>query len=132
MQDKMNEELLAYILPEGVLKWFEVTGVERTERLLRIMLEEKNEVPILSEEHRGKRISSLGFKPITIDDFPIRGRKTELVFLRRIWQAEGVKQLIKRDIPIEAPGTKLEKEFAAFLKEAYRIYGGPDFVDSTR
>lgn len=128
----MYDELLGYMLPKGVLEWFDITAVEVTELVFRITLEEKNEVPVLSEEHRGKRITSQGFKPIIIDDFPIRGRKTELVFLRRVWRAEGVKELIKRDILIQAPGTKLEKEFAAFLKEIHRNNSGSNIINRFR
>ena len=113
----MDADLLSYFLPEGVLEWFVVKEIEKTERVFRITLEEKNSVPSIPEEHRGKNLISKGFKNIILDDFPLRGRKTELVFLRRVWQIEGTSELLKRDIALSAPGTKLEKEFASFLKE---------------
>jgi hypothetical protein len=40
--------------------------------------------------------------------------------MRRSWEIEGTNCLLKRDIQICFPGTKLEKEFASFLKELYR------------
>jgi hypothetical protein len=46
-----------------------------------------------------------------------KGRKGELILKRRCWKFEGVEKWLKREIDICAPGTKLEKEFANFLKE---------------
>jgi len=40
-----------------------------------------------------------------------------LLLRRRIWKIEGVKKLFKNDLLLIMQGTKLEKEFAAFLKE---------------
>jgi hypothetical protein len=119
------EEFLAMFLPTGILDWFTVKEINKTDQRLEITLEEKNIVPELPLELRGKTVTSKGFKKIVVDDFPVRGRKTELIFLRRIWQIEGHKTLLKRDIKICALGTKLEKEFADFLKERhrYRING---------
>lgn len=117
MDEKTFKEILSIFLPDEMLKWFNFKDAERDAVNFRIYLEEKNEVPPLPEEHRKKNVTSKGFKQIIVDDFPIRGRKTQLIILRRIWKIEGVEQLLKRDIPISAPGTKLEQEFADFLKE---------------
>lgn len=116
----MDNTILAYFLPNGVLDWFDVKKIERGDKKIRIELQEKNIVPEVPDEHQGKRIISKGFKKIVVDDFPIRGRKTELVFFRRVWQIEGVKEMLKRDIDLCVPGTNLEKEFADFLKELDR------------
>ena len=113
----METDLLHYFLPEGILEWFIVKDIEKHEGRMRIIFEEKNIVPEIPEAYRGKKVSSKGFKELFIDDFPIRGRKTELLFLRRTWEIEGVNKRLKRDIKIAAKGTKLEKEFADFLKE---------------
>lgn len=113
----METDLLHYFLPEGILEWFIVKDIERRKGKMRIIFEEKNIVPEIPEAYRGKNVISKGFKELFIDDFPIRGRKTELLFLRRSWEIEGVNKRLKRDIKISAEGTKLEKEFADFLKE---------------
>lgn len=113
----MQNEFLEPFLPEGIFEWFNLKQIERSEQGVRIVFEEKNTVPEIPAEHRGKKIISKGFKELLVDDFPIRGRKAELLFLRRVWQIEGVKNLLTRPIELCAPGTKLEKEFAAFLKE---------------
>ena len=112
----IEKSILELILPEGILEWFDLAGGDRNENDLRIILEEKN-LPPITEELKNKTIISKGFKEITITDFPIRGRRTLLTFRRRYWQAEGQIELLKRDIPLNFPGTQLEKEFADFLKE---------------
>lgn len=116
----MNTDLLEVFLPEGILEWFDVKEIEKGEEEIRITFEEKNIVPEIPEEHRGKNLISKGFKRIIVDDFPIRGKKTRLIFLRRAWKVEGVDRLLKRKIELCAPGTKLEKEFANFLKDLHR------------
>lgn len=116
----METDLLETFFPEGILKWFAVKDFEKSEEEIKITFEEKNITPELPEEYRGKKLISKGFKKIVVNDFPIRGRKTELIFLRRVWKIKGVDKLLKRDIGICAPGTKLEKEFADFLKDFHR------------
>jgi len=113
----MNTDYLEYFLPNDVLDWFNIINIEKSNEKLRIILEEKNLVPEIPKEHRGERIISKGFTEFLIDDFPIRGRKTELLFLRRIWETERTGKRLKRNITLCAKGTKLEKEFADFLKE---------------
>ncbi len=114
---ELDKELLSLLLPEGILEYFDYKGYEKYSQHLRIILEEKNKVPPLPEEHKDKHIKSKGFKDIEIEDFPIRGRKVRLLLRRRVWKIEGVKQLHKREISLTYPGTRLEKEFADFLKE---------------
>jgi len=109
-------DALKFFLPEGVLGCFDVKNVEKKKEGVEMMFEEKNVVPEIPKEHRGKRLTSKGFKKIVVNDFPIRGKKSKLIFLRRVWKIEGVDELLKRKIEICAPGTKLEKEFASFLK----------------
>lgn len=116
----MEKELLEVFLPEGILEWFDVKKIENSEQKIRITFEEKNVVPELAEKHRGKNVVSKGFKRLLIDDFPIRGKKAELIFLRRLWQIEGEKELLKRDLDLVIPGTTLSPDFALFLKEMCR------------
>jgi len=80
----MDNELLHIFLPAGILEWFEGEDVASTNLTIRLVLREKNIVPTLPEEHRDKNVVSKGFKEITVDDFPIRGRKAELLLYRRI------------------------------------------------
>lgn len=118
----MNEHnLLWAILPEGLEVFFELQKFEKDENKFRITLVEKNIIPSdLPNEYRGKKIINTVLDDIIIDDFPIRGRKGEIVLKRRSWKFEGVNTLLKRNIQLCAKGTKLEKEFADFLKELDR------------
>lgn len=113
----MNDGLLWAMLPDGLEEYFDVEKYEKTDKIFRIILLEKNKVPDFTDEYRNKKIINTVIKPITIDYFPIKGRKGELVLKRRCWKFEGVDRWLKRDIDICVPGTKLEKEFADFLKE---------------
>ena len=120
--DKIKE-IAELFLPEGILEYFEFTGYERKSREevkpygeITIILEEKNVVPKIPEEYRDRKIRQKGFKEIRVDDFPIRGRKVKLLLKRRVWQIEGTEEVFKKEIMTTYPGTKLEKEFAAFLK----------------
>ena len=105
--------LFSFFLPEGVLNYFDPVQGEKSLEAIHITLEEKNDPP-LQERHRGKTVLSKGFHDITITDFPARGRSVELTFRRRRWQVGD--ELLVRDIPLTAPGTQLEREFADFLK----------------
>jgi len=46
---------------------------------------EKNIVPEIADEYRGRKLDSKGFKKIVVNNFPIHdGQKTKLVFLSRV------------------------------------------------
>lgn len=111
------KDLVEIMLPEGILENFETTGLTKTPHSYTIRLEEKNRSPKLPVEYSDRKVISKGFKDITINDFPLRGRKVILQIRRRIWKIEGIKKLFKNDLSLTVQGTKLEKEFAAFLKE---------------
>ncbi|MBI5221960.1 MAG: transposase [Candidatus Magasanikbacteria bacterium] len=113
---KIDSSILEVFLPENTLEWFDIVQSKKDEAGISLLLEEKN-IPPISPEHKDKKIFSKGFHDITITDFPIRGRRAQLTFRRRRWQAEGSIGLIKRDIKLTAEGVQLEKEFADFLKE---------------
>lgn len=110
------EDVFSLFLPEGVLQWFDVVSGTKTETAFHVVLEEKNAPPI-TESIRSRHVESKGFTDITVEDFPVRGRKTTLTFRRRYRKVEGQDTLLKRDIQLVWEGTHLEKEFAAFLKE---------------
>jgi len=110
------KELLDYLLPEKILDYFDYHSINKKDGILEITLREKKKLPQLPVEHRDKKIITKGYKDICIDDFPIRGKKVILRLRRRIWKIEGVEELFKQPIDIAHTGTKLEKEFADFLK----------------
>ncbi len=115
-----SEEILSIFLPEKTLDYFDCVNARIIENVIRVRLIEKEWIPEIPENHRGKNIRSKGFKDFLVDDFPVRGKKVQLLLKRRVWKIEGVKELLKRDIPVVFPNTKLQKEFAVFLKGGSR------------
>jgi hypothetical protein len=112
------QELSELLLPAGILEYFDYEGLTKTNEEVVIVLTEKNTVPKLPDQYKDRTIRQKGFKKLTVNDFPVRGRKVKLLLRRRVWKIQGVKELYRKQIPeIIFPGTKLEKEFAAFLKE---------------
>ncbi|WP_420834733.1 ISAon1 family transposase N-terminal region protein [Aquimarina longa] len=62
-------------------------------------------------------IISHGFhKEITIQDFPIRGKKVYLHIKRRRWLDKSTKEIAPRNLDLVAQGTRMTVEFATFLK----------------
>jgi hypothetical protein len=116
MATTLEQRALELFFPAGVFEWFELTDSQKDDTTMKITLQEKN-IPPLTEEDKDKKVEAKGFNDITITDFPIRGRQTLITFKRRYWQIEGRAGYLKRDIKLNFPGTKLEKEFADFLKE---------------
>jgi hypothetical protein len=106
--------MFSFFLPKGTLQYFDLVHGERTQESIFLTLEEKNDPP-LEERHEGTSVLSKGFQDITVTDFPARGKAVTLTFRRRRWQVGD--ELLKREIPIAAEGTQLQKEFADFLKE---------------
>ncbi len=109
--------LVEIMLPEGILEFFNFEGLSKTPHSYKITLEEKNRSPKLPVEYSDRKVISKGFKDIILNDFPLRGRKVILRVRRRVWKIEGAKKLFKNDLSLTLQGTKLEKEFAGFLKE---------------
>jgi hypothetical protein len=111
-----EKEALSLLFPADAFIWFDIRNVKTDADNVYVVFEEKD-IPPLTEENKNKKILKRKFRNITITDFPIRGKRTILTFRRRYWKLEGEKEYLKRDIPLAFPGTKLEKEFADFLKE---------------
>ncbi len=112
----LEKQLYELIFPQGTFEHFTVTEGHSDERNAYITLEEKDDPP-LTRKHRNKNIVARKFHDITITDFPLRGKRTNLTFRRRYWKIEGQREYLKRDSRLTAPGTQLETEFADFLKE---------------
>lgn len=106
------------LLPEGMLEYFEVTAAEKAKDHYVISLKEKNLYP---GEFASHKLSSKGFmEEITVKDFPIRGRACYLKVKRRRWLNEDLNKVVSRNWELVAKGTRMTKEFAAFLKALHR------------
>lgn len=114
----MNIDLAHYLLPEGILEYFDVVSSKSTSDKIHFYLEEKNVLPTEYQQFTAK---SKGFVPeITIEDFPLRGKTVLLHIKQRRWSLIESKQIIKRDWNLVAQGTRMTSEFAAFLKDISR------------
>jgi len=121
----MNTSLIALFLPEGILDYFEIIDFERTDstlltynKRLTIFLTEKKTIP---EQYRDHVYKASGFmEPRVIEDYPIRNMLVSLSIKRRRWDVDlnGKTVKVSRDWnSIITQGTRISKEFAAFLKE---------------
>jgi hypothetical protein len=112
----LEREVYELIFPGGTFEYFDITKGYSDDENAYITLEEKD-IPPLKKSQKNKKIIARKFHNITITDFPLRGKRTSLIFRRRYWKIEGRKKYLKRDIRLTFPGTQLETEFANFLKE---------------
>lgn len=123
----INTSLLELILPDGILEYFTIVGLEKGDsgqyvydKTLTIFLEEKNSIP---EQYKTFRYKASGFmEPRLIKDYPIRSMLVTLSVKRRRWdvEIEGQMSKVSRDWRIVTQGTRMSEEYAAFLKEISR------------
>ena len=114
------QQLAEFLLPDGLLDFFKIEEVYKTDAGFHIHLLEKNIVP---KEYNNQKVLSKGFLPeIKIQDFPMRGKAVFLHIKRRRWQIESTGDIISRDWKLISSGTRITQEFADFLKGLLR-YG---------
>ncbi|TYP77312.1 ISAon1 family transposase N-terminal region protein [Aquimarina intermedia] len=107
-------DLLKVLLPELLITHFDIVKHEIKQDVLHLNFEEKVAIP---QEFSSGLVISHGFhKEITIQDFPIRGKKVYLHIKRRRWLDKKTKAAVQRDWNLVAQGTRMTVEFAAFLK----------------
>lgn len=118
----METELLKFILPSELLRYFELERVEESpipgsvEKQLHIHLKEINELP---DGYSPADWESKGFyEPKTVTDFPLRGKMVYLVLRCRRWRnKQESNQEIRRNFTFLASGVKMTAELSAFLKQ---------------
>lgn len=112
------QQLAKFLLPEGLLDFFNLEEVYKTNEGFHIHLEEKNIVP---KEYSNQKLLSKGFLPeIKIQDFPLRGKAVFLHIKRRRWLQEKTGDIVSRDWKLISSGTRITQEFADFLKGLLR------------
>lgn len=108
------------ILPESICEYFELTDLKKDDQreVMDLYLQEVTTIPV---EFTNARLTSKGFfDEVTIQDFPIREYKVFLHIKRRRWLNEETGKVVFRNWDIIAKGTRITKDFAAFLKEISR------------
>jgi len=112
------EELLRTFLPAWLFDYFEVVQLEDRADSLHVHLDGKKIVP---KEFSTRRLISHGFDDaVTVQDFPIKGKAVYLHLRRRRWLDVNTNEIISQRFEITHQGTRLTKEFVAFLKETNR------------
>lgn len=107
-------DLLKFVLPELLVTHFDLAGSTTKDKVLHLYFKENKDIP---KEFSSGLIISHGFhKEITIQDFPLRGKKVYLHIKRRRWLDKSSKEVVQRDWDLVAQGTRMTVEFAAFLK----------------
>jgi len=110
----LNKGLVKYLLPVGLLDYFEIIKDETQNDRVHFYLEERNIIP---EEYKTEKSQSKGFSPeIAVEDFPLRGKPVLLHIKRRRWTLLTTGKIVKRDWNLVAKGTRITSEFASFLK----------------
>lgn len=116
------EFLASYLLPNGILDWFEfVTAKEvPTEGKSEVLYKTTLHIYLDERDNRTCETSFLtpnGYtEETTIKDFPVRDRKMVLHIRRRRWKDENGRNVILNAYPMTVEGTRYSEEFAAFLK----------------
>jgi hypothetical protein len=110
-----NKQLMAAWLPKQWLEFFDLTDINELENEWQITLTEKEDQ--IPQVLKGKNIVQNGYlNPVEINDFPIRGKKTFLRFMRRRWKEEGQQESFFNNYEFHEQGMKATKEFGVFLK----------------
>ena len=112
-------ELLKLFLPEILVEHFVLINSKTEGETLHLFFEEQNKPPV---EHVSKVLISKGFHDeITVQDFPLRGKKVFLHIKRRRWTEKQTNLIVQRDWNLVSKGSRMTEEFAAFLKEISRF-----------
>ena len=127
MENDINKSLLELFLPAGILDYFTIVDFETKssgqhvyDKKLTIYLEEKKIIP---EEYKNYQYKASGFMvPREINDYPIRSMLVTLSVKRRRWDViiDGETKKVSRDWKLVSQGTRMNDEYAAFLKEISR------------
>jgi len=113
--------LLDLVLPAGVKTYFELKRHSFDQDTIHLYLEELNIKP---EEFKTQKLESKGFhSEITFQDFPLRGKEVYMHVKRRRWLNHDTGKVVSRDWSVVANGTRISKDFAAFLKHIHRYAG---------
>lgn len=112
-------ELLKLFLPEILVEHFDLTQSKQESEMLHLYFEEQNKPPM---EYASKILISKGFHDeITVQDFPLRGKRVFLHIKRRRWTDKETNDIVQRDWALVAKGSRMTEEFADFLKEISRF-----------
>ncbi|WP_085536230.1 ISAon1 family transposase N-terminal region protein [Massilibacteroides vaginae] len=112
-----SEDILRLFLPSWLFDHFELEKYSQDSSRIDVYLSEKKLMP----EGEPDALISYGFTDYsTVQDFPVKGKAVYLHLRRRKWLNKDTEEIISRQFDINYEGTRLTKEFVAFLKESNR------------
>ena len=112
-----SEDILRLFLPSWLFDYFELEKFTQSSFRIDVYLREKKLKPELSS---GSLISH-GFTDYSIVQyFPVKGKAVYLHLRRRKWLNKDTDEIVSKQFDINYEGTRLTKEFVAFLKESNR------------
>lgn len=127
MNEDLNKSLIALMLPDGILDYFDLVSFTQEDsgqyvynKKITFFLEEKSIIP---EEYRNYKYKASGFMPARIiEDCPVRSSLVDLRVKRRRWDVEiaGKWKKVSRNWKEVQDSTRMSKEYADFLKEISR------------
>jgi hypothetical protein len=83
MQDSYSE-LIKLLLPKIIVEYFELIPYKKSDEVLHLYLKELYSTP---KEYRNDKLSYKGFfDEITVQDFPIRGRRLSSYHIQKMAQ----------------------------------------------
>ncbi len=115
-----QSDMIWMCLPQGLEELFEIVRFERTDQAYDIWLDEKK---LRSEEDRRNiNIVARGYTDyVTIQDYPLRGRPVYLHMRKNKWWDKMTNEIFSYSLELpNEKGTRLSKEFVAFLKDEGR------------
>ncbi len=108
-------DILRTVFPSWIFDYFDAVKIEDDEERIDIYLDEKKLIP---SEYANRGIIAYGFtNAYVVQDFPIRGKEVYLHLRRRKWMLTDTKEIVSCTYDIAHEGTRLTKEFVAFLKD---------------
>jgi hypothetical protein len=113
----MELDLIQALLPSELFEHFELVGLEDNGENFVFRLDEKNTPP---RRHNHSYVSKGFFPSVEIQDFPLRGKAVYLKVRKRKWLEEQTGSIVGNRFMLTQPGTHLNPQFAAFLKELHR------------
>ena len=113
-----------FFIPKEFVNNFEIKKItEGEEDRYMDIIEKESCIP---KELRNKEVVLNGYcNPVTILDFPFRGKRVNLKFYRRRWKEKGKRKSYNNSYEFHLKWIKTTKEFGFFLKEFPRYtYNG--------
>ncbi len=102
---------ISILLPEGILEYFALVDVRKSDKDYHLFLDELANPPAENGYH------SKGFtEQAIVQDFPLRGKPVYLHIRRRKWLNLKTKEITTSSFDLTHLGTQISQEFAAFLK----------------